>query len=149
MKDLEKLTNKIDAQVRGFYLEGDVIVKAIKYLRRDNKVLFVRVDNGEEFYDDYKGSALFRKRVFTIGEVAKMVGRAAGTVREYERKGLLPSANRFSYKGVNYRYYTHSDVQELESFFSSRKVGRPSKDEIHSSSSLKKKIREAKSTLRK
>jgi len=148
VNDLDKFANKINAQVRGFYLEGDVVVKAIRYLRRENKVLFVRLDTGDEYFDEYKGSALFRKRIFTIGEVAKLVGRKAGTVREYERIGLLPPASRFEYKGVRYRYYNYSDVRDLESFFSSRKVGRPAKSTVHSASALKKRIREAKKGIR-
>jgi hypothetical protein len=148
VNDLDKFANKINAQVRGFYLEGDVVVKAIRYLRRENKVLFVRLDTGDEYFDEYKGSALFRKRIFTIGEVAKLVGRKAGTVREYERTGLLPPASRFEYKGVSYRYYNYSDVRDLESFFSSRKVGRPAKSIVHSASALKKRIREAKKGIR-
>ncbi|MDP6585572.1 MAG: hypothetical protein QF535_13025, partial [Anaerolineales bacterium] len=97
MSELEKLANKINAQVKGFYLDNDVIVKAVRYLKRDGKVLFKRIDTGEEYFEDYKGSALFRKRVFIIGEVAKMVGRAVGTIRDYERSGLLPTASRFRY----------------------------------------------------
>jgi hypothetical protein len=117
MSELEKLTNKINAQVKGFYIQDDVIVKALRYLKRDGKVLFKRIDTGEEYLDDYRGSALFRKRVFIIGEVAKMVGRAAGTIRDYERSGLLPAASRFRYSNTEYRYYTYNDVREIESFF--------------------------------
>ena len=40
MSELEKLTNKINAQVKGFYIQDDVIVKALRYLKRDGKVLF-------------------------------------------------------------------------------------------------------------
>ena len=82
MSDVEKLISKINAQVKGFYLEDDVIVKAMRYLKRDGKVLFKRVDTGEEYLDEYKGSALFRKRIFIIGEVAKMVEIGRASCRE-------------------------------------------------------------------
>ena len=88
MNELDSLANKINAQVRGFYLDDGVVVQAIKYIRKENRVVFRRTDTGEEYYDDYKGSALFRKRVFIISEVARQVGRAAGTIRDYERSGL-------------------------------------------------------------
>jgi len=144
MSEIEKLANKINAQVKGFYLEDDVIVKAIRYLKRDGKVLFKRVDTGEEYIDEYTGSALFRKRVFIIGEVAKMVGRTAGTIRDYERSGLLPAASRFRYSNKDYRYYTYNDVREIESFFNSQKVGRPPKDRVYSRKELGNRLRRAK-----
>jgi hypothetical protein len=144
MSELEKLANKINAQVKGFYIQDDVIVKALRYLKRDGKVLFKRIDTGEEYLDDYRGSALFRKRVFIIGEVAKMVGRAAGTIRDYERSGLLPAANRFRYSNTEYRYYTYNDVREIESFFNSQKVGRPTKKRVYSRTDLSDKLRKAK-----
>ena len=144
MSELEKLANKINAQVKGFYIQDDVIVKAIRYLKRDGKVLFKRIDTGEEYLDDYKGSALFRKRVFIIGEVAKMVGRTAGTIRDYERSGLLPAASRFRYSNTDYRYYTYNDVRIIESFFNSQKVGRPPKNRVYSRSDLNDKLRKAK-----
>jgi hypothetical protein len=144
MSDLDKFANKINAQVRGFYLDNGVVVKAVKYLKRDSKILFRRLDTGLEFIDDYKGSALFRNRVFTIGEVAKMVGRAVGTIRDYERSGLLPTASRFRYSNNDCRYYTFDDVRVIESFFNSRKVGRPPKNRVYSRSDLMDKLRKAK-----
>ena len=144
MSELDSLANKIDAQVKGFYLDDGVVVQAMKYVRKENRVIFRRTDTGEEYFDDYKGSALFRKRVFTIGDVARQVGRAAGTIRDYERVGLLPTASRFSYKDSQCRYYTIGDVQRIEAFFNSRRVGRPSKKTVYSRRELKKKIRNAK-----
>jgi len=144
MSDVDKLVNKINAQVKGFYLEDNVIVKAMRYIKRDGKVLFKRIDTGEEYLDDYKGSALFRKRIFIIGEVAKMVGRSAGTIRDYERSGLLPTASRFRYSNTDYRYYTYNDVREIQSFFNSQKVGRPPKNRVYSRKELSEKLRKAK-----
>ena len=144
MNELDRITNKINVQVKGFYIENDVIVKAIRYLKRDGKVLFKRLDTGEEYLEDYKGSALFRKRIFIIGEVAKMVGRTVGTIRKYEKSGLLPTASRFEYSSNNYRYYTFDDVRKIESFFNSQKVGRPLKDRVYSRKDLSEKLRKAK-----
>ena len=143
MNELDSLANKINAQVRGFYLDDGVVVQAIKYIRKENRVVFRRTDTGEEYYDDYKGSALFRKRVFIISEVARQVGRAAGTIRGYERSGLLPAASRFPYKKTQCRYYTLGDVEGIESFFNARQVGRPSKKTVYSRRELRDKIRNA------
>ena len=103
MSEIDRITNQINVQVKGFYIDRDVVVKAIRYLKRDGKVLFKRLDTGEEYLEDYKGSALFRKRIFIIGEVAKMVGRTVGTIRKCETSGLLPAASRFEYSNNNYR----------------------------------------------
>jgi len=144
MSELDKIANQINAQVKGFYMDKDVVVKAMKYLKRDGKVLFRRLDTGEEYLEDYKGSALFRKRIFIIGEVAKMVGRTVGTIRKCETSGLLPAASRFPYSNNNYRYYTFDDIRNIESFFNSRKVGRPLKNRVYSRKDLSNKLREAK-----
>jgi DNA-binding transcriptional MerR regulator len=46
----------------------------------------------------------------TIGELARLSGTAAKTIRYYERIGLLPQATR----GNNhYRYYNQAQVQQL------------------------------------
>ena len=144
MSELDKIANQINVQVKGFYMDKDVVVKAMRYLKRDGKVLFKRLDTGEEYLEDYKGSALFRKRIFIIGEVAKMVGRTVGTIRKCETSGLLPAASRFQYSNNEYRYYTFDDVRNIESFFNSRKVGRPLKDRVYSRKDLSSKLREAK-----
>ena len=144
MNEIDRITNSINVQVKGFYIDNDIIVKAIRYLKRDGKVLFKRLDTGEEYLEDYKGSALFRKRIFIIGEVAKMVGRSVGTIRKCETSGLLPAASRFPYSNNNYRYYTFDDIRNIESFFNSRKVGRPLKNRVYSRKDLSNKLREAK-----
>ena len=144
MNEIDRITNQINVQVKGFYIDNDVIVKAIRYLKRDGKVLFKRLDTGEEYLEDYKGSALFRKRIFIIGEVAKMVGRSVGTIRKCETSGLLPVASRFQYSNNDYRYYTFDDIRNIESFFNSRKVGRPLKDRVYSRTELGDKLRKAK-----
>jgi hypothetical protein len=144
MSELDKINNQINVQVKGFYMDENVVVKAIRYLKRDGKLLFKRLDTGEEYLEDYKGSALFRKRIFIIGEVAKMVGRTVGTIRKCETSGLLPAASRFQYSNNEYRYYTFEDVRNIESFFNSRKVGRPLKDRVYSRRDLSAKLREAK-----
>ena len=144
MNEIDRIANQINVQVKGFYIDNDVVVKAIRYLKRDGKIVFKRLDTGEEYLEDYKGSALFRKRIFIIGEVAKMVGRTVGTIRKCETSGLLPAANRFQYSNNNYRYYTFDDIRNIESFFNSRKVGRPLKDRVYSRKDLSSKLREAK-----
>jgi DNA-binding transcriptional MerR regulator len=73
-----------------------------------------------------------------------MVGRTVGTIRKCETSGLLPAASRFEYSNNNYRYYTFDDVRNIESFFNSRKVGRPLKDRVYSRKDLSNKLREAK-----
>ena len=73
-----------------------------------------------------------------------MVGRSVGTIRKCETSGLLPAASRFPYSNNNYRYYTFDDIRNIESFFNSRKVGRPLKNRVYSRKDLSNKLREAK-----
>ena len=66
------------------------------------------------------GSDLLLSRVYTIGEVAKIVERRPDTIRKYERSGLIPKPVAVgeeypSYK--NWRFYSHPDVYEIVDFF--------------------------------
>ena len=78
------------------------------------------------------GSEILLSRIYTIGEVAKIVERRSDTIRKYERSGLIPKPVDLgddypSYK--NWRFYSYADVHEILDFFSDRNPGRPSKQE--------------------
>lgn len=50
-------------------------------------------------------------RGFRIGELARIVGIPAGTIRYYERIGLIPSPPR---TGSGYRRYPHAALERLQ-----------------------------------
>jgi len=55
-----------------------------------------------------------------IGELAKISGVAAHTIRFYESKGLLPKASR----NINgYRYYNDASVQRVASIQCAKRLG--------------------------
>jgi hypothetical protein len=79
----------------------------------------------------FEGAELIMHRIYTIGEVAKIVEKRSDTIRKYEKKGLIPSGKKFSescesYK--NWRYYDREDVYNMVSFFNNRTPGRPVSD---------------------
>jgi len=101
------------------------------------------VDN-EEIVIPLKGSEILLSRVYTIGEVAKIVDRRSDTIRKYEKRGLIPKPVSIdedypSYKG--WRFYTSGDVYDIVSFFSDRTPGRPVKKEEVSRSDVRGKIK--------
>lgn len=111
-----------------FYRYADTIVKLKKISKINNKIHAERLDNGENILIPYQQSDLLLIRLYTVGEVSKIVERRADTLRKYEKKNLIPIPNKFGekYKSYqNWRYYEESDVYEMIEFFNDRIPGRP------------------------
>jgi hypothetical protein len=84
----------------------------------------------EEVVLPYEGADILLSRVWTIGEVGKIVERRPDTIRKYEKRGLIPTPIKLdekysSYK--NWRIYPEKEVYEIVEFFNSRSPGRPTK----------------------
>jgi hypothetical protein len=113
-----------------FYKYADTIVKLKKISKINNKIFAERLDNGEMVLIPFQQSDLLLTRLYTVGEVSKIVERRADTLRKYEKKNLIPLPNKFGdkYKSYqNWRYYEESDVYEMIEFFNDRIPGRPVK----------------------
>lgn len=115
------ITNKI-------YLYSGTLHKVKKIQKGKKTVLIQDLKHNYEVGIPLAGAEILLSRVYTIGEVAKIVERRPDTIRKYERKGLLPKPLSIdddypSYKG--WRFYTSKDVYEMVEFFSSRSPGRP------------------------
>lgn len=111
-----------------FYQYADTIVKLKKISKSSNKILAERLDDGTHIVLPYEQSEMLLRRVYTVGEVAKIVDRRSDTLRKYEKKDLIPSPKKFGekYKSYeNWRYYEESDVYDMIEFFNSRTPGRP------------------------
>lgn len=114
--------------VNKFYKFSDTIVKINKITKNLNKVYVTDLTSKEEMVMPYEGCELILHRIYTIGEVAKIVEKRSDTIRKYEKRGLIPSGKKFSescqsYK--NWRYYERQDVYDMVSFFNGRTPGRP------------------------
>lgn len=111
-----------------FYQYSDTIVKLKKISKSSNKILAERLDDGTHIVLPYEQSELLIRRIYTVGEVAKIVERRADTLRKYEKKNLISSPKKFGekYKSYeNWRYYEESDVYDMIEFFNNRIPGRP------------------------
>jgi hypothetical protein len=116
--------------VNKFYLHGGKIVK-IKKVQKKREIILA------EYQDDFSlielplaGFDILLSRIYTIGEVSKIVNRRADTIRKYEKSGLISSPIKVDdiYKNLkNWRLYRESDVYEMVEFFASRSPGRPAK----------------------
>jgi hypothetical protein len=116
-----------------------------KISKSSNKIIAERVDNGEQITLPYEQVDLLISRLYTVGEVAKIVERRSDTLRKYEKRGLIPSSEKFgekykSYK--NWRFYDEAGVYELVSFFNDRVPGRPAKQKVSNIESKLKNIKE-------
>ena len=111
-----------------FYRYANTIVKLKKISKNSNKILAERLDNGESILIPYEQCEILLTRLYTVGEVAKIVEKRSDTLRKYEKKNLIPSPNKFGdkYKSYeNWRYYEESDIYEMIEFFNTRIPGRP------------------------
>lgn len=116
-----------------FYKYSDTIIKLKKISKSANKILAEKIDTGETVILPYQQVELLISRLYTVGEVAKIVERRADTLRKYEKRGLIPEPQKFGIKYKSYkdwRFYDESDVYEMVSFFSERTPGRPAKSKI-------------------
>lgn len=118
-----------------FYKYGESFVKIKRINKIQNRIFAVDIGSNEDIILPIDGSELILFRIYSIGEVAKLVGRQSNTLRKYEKKNLIPSPKKFgdqypSYK--NWRYYDESDVYEMVEFFNARVQGRPKKRSIKS-----------------
>lgn len=124
----ELLSNKFT--VNKLYKFGKKIVKIKKIQKFKNIITAYDVESQELITFPIEGSDLVLHRLYTIGEISKIVERRPDTIRKYEKKGLLPKPEPFDGSGSykNWRLYTSSQVYEMVEFFGGRTTGRPPLD---------------------
>lgn len=111
-----------------FYTYANIIVKLKRINKKANKIYVERLDNNEVIELPYEQHELILYRIYTVGEVAKIVEKRPDTIRKYEKRSLIPSASKFGdvYNGYSsWRYYNEEDVYTMVEFFNSRVPGRP------------------------
>lgn len=111
-----------------FYRYANHFVKVKKISKTSNKISLLNLHDNSVIDIPLKSSDLLLKRIYTVGEVAKIVDRQPNTLRKYEKKNLIPSPKKFGddYKGYkNWRYYEEADVYGIVEFFGNRVQGRP------------------------
>jgi hypothetical protein len=112
------------------YLYSGVLHKAKRIQKTKNRAILQNLLTMEEVVVPIEQSELILQRLYTIGEISKIVERRPDTIRKYERNGLIPKPLNLnheypSYK--NWRFYTGADVYEMVEFFSTRTPGRTPK----------------------
>ena len=116
-----------------FYTYANNIVKLKKINKKQNRIFVERLDNSEVIELPYEQHELILYRIYTVGEVAKIVEKRPDTIRKYEKRSLIPEANKFGEKYNGYsswRYYNEEDVYLMVEFFNTRIPGRPVNKEI-------------------
>jgi hypothetical protein len=111
-----------------FYIYANHFVKVKRINKSTAKITLVNLLDNSIIDIPSESSDLLLRRIYTVGEVAKIVGRQPNTLRKYERKNLITSPKKFgeAYKGYkNWRYYQESDVYDIVEFFNGRVQGRP------------------------
>lgn len=124
------ITNKIIENK--FYLYKGKSVKVRKIHRSSNSVILKYLLEDDEENIPFTGGELLLRRLYTIGELAKIISKRSDTIRKYEKNGLLPKPSFLiedddsCYK--NWRFYTEAEVYDMVAFFSGRSPGRPSQN---------------------
>lgn len=123
------ITNKIIENK--FYLYKTKPFKVKRITRTSNSVLLKCILDGSEETIPYNGGELLLKRLYTIGELAKITGKRTDTLRKYEKSGILAKPSFFIESDENpyrnWRFYTEEEAYDAVSFFSGRTPGRPAK----------------------
>lgn len=117
--------------INKIYLYKNVLHKVKKIQKNKNRALVQNLLTMEEFYTSIEQSDLLFRRIYTIGEVAKIIQRRPDTIRKYEKRSLIPKPLSIqddypSYR--NWRFYTGPDVYEMVEFFADRTPGRPARE---------------------
>jgi hypothetical protein len=110
------------------YKFGNKIVKIKKVQKTKKIIIACDVESGDSILFPTDGADLVLHRLYTIGEISKIVERRPDTIRKYEKRGLLPKPEQIDGSGSykNWRLYTASHVYEMVEFFNGRVSGRPS-----------------------
>lgn len=119
------LTDKVI--LNKIYLYAGVLHKVVKIQKSKNKAILRNLSSSEEVVIPIEQSSLILQRIYTIGEISKIVERRPDTIRKYEKRGLIPKPISLevdypSYR--NWRFYRADDVYEMVQFFSNRTPGR-------------------------
>lgn len=123
------ITNKIIENK--FYIYKKSPVKVRKIHKSSNTVILRFILDDKEETIPFNGGELLLKRLYTIGELAKIAGKRTDTLRKYEKSGIIAKPSFIiedqenPYK--NWRFYSEEEVYDAVSFFSGRNPGRPAK----------------------
>jgi len=120
------LTNKIIQNK--FYLYKNQVCKVKRIQKSSKKIIVIFVNDNLEEIVSMSASDLLLTRLYTIGELAKIIDKRPDTIRKYEKNGLIPkpfSTPPLENGYKNWRFYRGSDVYDMINFFSSRTPGRP------------------------
>lgn len=114
--------------VNKFYLYKTKLVKIKKIHKSSSSILIKFVDDGSQEIIPSVGSDILLKRLYTIGELSKIIEKRSDTLRKYEKRGLVTKPSIVvdsdgQYK--NWRFYSEDDVYDVIAFFSGRTPGRP------------------------
>lgn len=115
------------------YLYAGVLHKVVKIQKTKNRAILRSLTTSEEVMIPIEQSSLITQRIYTIGEISKIVERRPDTIRKYEKRGLIPKpmSLEIDYPSYpNWRFYRAEDVYEMVQFFSNRTPGRNMKTKI-------------------
>lgn len=124
----DSLFSKI--QLKKLYkLPSGNVVRVIRVDKIHSNVIVHNYHSHSNEIIDFNITPILLKRVYKIGEVAKMFGKKTSTIRKYETIGLIPAGEKISLHvggKLQTRVYSERQVEELAEFFRRRRTaGRP------------------------
>lgn len=104
-------------------------MKIIHLSPSSNEVVVRNLDEDQVQVLDLHASKLVAKPAFKIGEVAKILGKKADTIRKWEARGWTPPQKKWNIGGSKeVRFYSADDVESMRDVAQYIHVGRPRKD---------------------
>lgn len=111
------------------YLHSDRIYRVDTVSSGTDEIVLTSVEDGSKYSVRYSVFKYGFKRVWKVGDVAKMIGRSPRSIYRYETKGQIRNPNRYPSRGGKLvRFYTKEDILEIHEMISEVHQGRPRKD---------------------
>lgn len=112
-----------------YFLHADKIYKVLLSSRGTDEILLEDISDGARYSVRFSVFKYAYKRVWKVGDVAKMLERSPRSIYRYELRGQTQEPKRYNAKGgKQLRFYTKQEVLEIHEMISEIAQGRPRKD---------------------
>lgn len=125
----KSIKGKLPPLVGEYYKLGDDIFKVTLVNRGKDEIRVKSITTGQGFVVRFVVFHHGYRRVWKTGSAARLVGRTARSLYEYEREGKIQKAKRYTtLHGESLRFYTKEDILEMRDMIADIHGGRPRDD---------------------
>lgn len=112
------------------YLYDGQVYRVQTVSRGTDEITLTSVSDGSKWSVRYSVFKFAVKRVWKVGDVARLLERSPRSIYRYEEREQIQNPKRYRAKGGReLRFYTKDDVLEIHEMISEIHQGRPRKDQ--------------------